>query len=176
VDNSNNTALHLATLNGHTSIVSLLCEHGAEISVKNDENLTPFYLSCRNGFYEISKTLIANYSTQKESTKWIDDYPLHTASYEGAYEVVKLILQKESLFKIDQLNDENKNCLDIAISRGNREVITTLLDHPNWYKLIQNNSSCIEELNSEENMMLLINPLTHLKNIEIVKALFSKHF
>lgn len=63
---------------------------------------------------------------------------MHTACYEGAYEVVRLLLQKGS--KIDQLNNRNENCLDIAIAAGHRDVIRVLLDDPNWYKLIRLNN------------------------------------
>jgi ankyrin repeat protein len=62
---------------------------------------------------------------------------LHLAAYEGAAEVVKLLLLKG--VPIDQLNNENRNCLDIAISRGQREVIRVLLNDENWAKLIRFN-------------------------------------
>lgn len=64
--------------------------------------------------------------------------PLHTAAAEGAHEVVKLLLEKGAM--IDKLDDQNRNCLDIAISRGHREVVRVLLEDPNWYKLIRLNN------------------------------------
>ena len=38
---------------------------------------------------------------------------------------------------IDQLNNENQNCLDVAISRKQREVIYVLFNNENWHKLIR---------------------------------------
>ncbi len=36
LDNNNNTPLHLATINGHSSIVELLCEYDADTGAKNE--------------------------------------------------------------------------------------------------------------------------------------------
>ena len=98
-DNNSNSALHLATLNGHSSIVSLLCEHGADSKKKNDEHVTPFEISCRKGYFEISKILIENYDP-RENLSNSEDYPLHTACYEGAHEVVRVLLQKGSFLSV----------------------------------------------------------------------------
>jgi hypothetical protein len=57
------------------------------------------------------------------------------ACNEGSYEVVRLLLAKGA--PIDLFNHQNKNCLDIAIERGHREVIKVLLRDPGWYKLFQ---------------------------------------
>jgi ankyrin repeat protein len=145
LDNNSNSALHLATLNGHTSIVSLLVDHGAETNLKNDENVTPLEMSCRKGFFEISKTLLENYEPTRHND---DDCPLHTACFEGAHEVVRVLLKKGAL--IDKLNHENRNCLDVAIGRGHREVVRVLLTDPNWAKLIRlnnvyNESECADD-------------------------------
>lgn len=160
-DLASNTALHLATENGHASIVNVLLEHGIDVCAKNEANMTALDVSCRKvtdpedfrpilkitllinstlikkGYFEISKTIINNYSSFNKNDR-LNEFPLHTACYEGAYEVVRLLLQKGS--KIDQLNNRNENCLDIAIAAGHRDVIRVLLDDPNWYKLIRLNN------------------------------------
>ncbi|CAF0975888.1 unnamed protein product, partial [Brachionus calyciflorus] len=137
VDVNSNTSLHMATENGHSSIVSLLLDYGADVTIKNEENITALDLSCRLGFFEISKNIINNCTNFNEREK-LNEYPLHTACYEGAYEVVKLLLHKG--VPIDQLNSQNKNCLEIAIQQGHREVIRVLLDDPNWKKLLRSNN------------------------------------
>lgn len=43
---------------GHSTIVNLLLEFGSDVEAKNELNLTPLDLSCRQGFFEISKMLI----------------------------------------------------------------------------------------------------------------------
>lgn len=61
VDNDSNSSLHFAAENGHSSIVQLLLEFGCDVESKNELNLTPLDLSCRQGFFEISKMLIMRY-------------------------------------------------------------------------------------------------------------------
>jgi ankyrin repeat protein len=148
-DNNANTALHLATMNGSSTIVQLLLDHGADMNVKNEENNSALDLSCRQGYFEISKNLITNYTdglqlkeeANKKETSADDnlrDYPLHVACIEGAAEVVELLLSKNAV--IDKLDDQKQNCLDIAISREHREVIRVLLNDPNWSKLFRINT------------------------------------
>lgn len=116
VDNNFNNSLHLATENGHSSIANLLLELGIDLSVKNEENRTALDVSCRLGYFEISKNIINNCSDLKNQHKIHPEFPLHTACYEGAYEVVKLLLIKG--VPIDKLNKDKKNCLEIAIQQG----------------------------------------------------------
>ena len=138
-DSLGDTPLHLASANGHLSIVNLLLEHEAQLNTKNRNGSTALELSCRLGYFEISKILISKYSVmQNHEVEKKSEYPLHIACHEGAYELVDLLLAKGAV--IDILTEENKNCLDIAISRGHREVIKVLLKDKNWEKLINVNS------------------------------------
>jgi ankyrin repeat protein len=52
---------------------------------------------------------------------------------------------------IDVLDANNQNCLDIAISRGNREVVKVLLNDKNWHKLI--NSRSLDRISHKVNLM-----------------------
>ena len=78
VDNNSNTCLHVATFNGHFSIASLLLDNGINVTAVNEKNLSALDISCRKGFFEISKILISYYATMDEC-----DSPLQTACYEG---------------------------------------------------------------------------------------------
>lgn len=136
LDNDANSPLHLASLNGHLRIVHILVEHGANLNLKNKEGNTALEISCRLGYFEISKVLISRYSViQTSQADKSNQNPLHIACSEGAYELVQLLLDKGAI--IDAPNEENKNCLDIAISMGHREVVKVLLNDKNWEKLIQ---------------------------------------
>lgn len=123
-------------MNGHSSVVSLLLEQGSDANAKNAQNLTALDLSCRKGYFEISKRLISCSNIIEIDFKRSDgDYPLLISAKEGAHEVVVLLLANGA--RIDQLNDSNENCLDIAINNGHRDVIRELLDHKDWLKLIR---------------------------------------
>lgn len=97
LDNNSNTSLHLASSNGHSSIVSALLNHISSLSVRNEDNNTALELSCRNGYFDISKILISHKSAV-ENDKVSNDFPLHVACNEGADEVVKLLLEKVTIY------------------------------------------------------------------------------
>ena len=99
-DNDMNTSLHLASENGHLSIVNILLYYGIELNTKNKNNKSALELSCRRGFFEVSKILISRYSEIKNDDKMVDD-PLLVASYEGAHEVeLKFFYKNIKLFFI----------------------------------------------------------------------------
>jgi ankyrin repeat protein len=76
-DLASNTPLHLATENGHASIVNILLEHGIDVCAKNEENMTALDVSCRKGYFEISKIIINNYSSFNKNDR-LNEFPLHT--------------------------------------------------------------------------------------------------
>ena len=96
VDDNFNNGLHLASEQGHLSIVNILLDSGIDDQAKNKEGSTPLELSCRKGFFEISKLLIRNFkqSSQFSLPSAHSENPLHVACFEGAHEVVRLLLLK----------------------------------------------------------------------------------
>lgn len=77
VDNSSNTPLHLSIQNGHVSIVNILLGYTKNIRAINDDNLTSFELSCRQGNSSISKSIISHAEINES------EFPLHIACFEG---------------------------------------------------------------------------------------------
>ena len=134
-DDEGNAPLHLASMNGHLSVVSILLSFDINVQTKNNEGITALELSCRKGFFEISKLLINSYDTISTPVEKGAINPLHVAACEGAHEVVELLLMKGA--QIDSLNEENENCLDIAIKNNQIEVIRVLLNNQKWKDLIQ---------------------------------------
>ena len=136
VDQNLNKPIHLASAGGYLSIVKILIQINIDINARNDKGYTALDISCRKGFFDISKVLITSFSGMKEFyNSQNNEYPLHTACQEGSYQVVDLLLSKG--YPIDSKNNDNKNCLDIAIEYERREVIKVLLRNENWPKLIE---------------------------------------
>ena len=135
LDDDNNTALHHAANNGHTSIAELLLLYDPKVDFRNNENCTPLELSCRKNFFDISKLLIGSIkSIDVDETTVMNMNPLHIAAQEGAHEVVELLLAKG--FPINMMNMENKNAMDIAMENQKKEVVQVLLKNRNWKRLI----------------------------------------
>jgi hypothetical protein len=86
-------------------------------------------------------------------------------------------LKKKTGAVIDKLNENRKNCLDLAIAGGHTEVVKVLLNDKNWYKLIRtsnhDDSSCyLDELNelnivAHSNNEILNSPIAHMRNSDV---------
>ncbi|KAM3339052.1 ankyrin repeat domain-containing protein 54 [Capsicum galapagoense] len=57
-DSEGRTALHMASANGHRSIVEYLIRNGADVNASNVEKNTPLHWACLNGHIEVVKSLI----------------------------------------------------------------------------------------------------------------------
>ena len=58
--------MHLSAGNGHLEIVKLLLEHGADMHAMNTEGETPYEVSWRSGYREISDLLRKNGADRPE--------------------------------------------------------------------------------------------------------------
>jgi ankyrin repeat protein len=139
-DNQLNTCLLTATENGYERIVELLINNGANMKAQNKDKSNALEISCRKGYFEMTKILIDKMDIHEDIN--LNSGPkslLHLATDDGAHEIVKLLLSRGAL--IDSLNENKQNCLDVAIDRGYQDVIKVLLNDKNWIKLFQNNDN-----------------------------------
>jgi len=87
---NDNTALHMASQNGHTEIVRLLLEAYAEVNAKGRDFNTALHMASRIGNAEIVKLLLEAGADVDAKGK-DDSTALHIASEEGLSEIVKLL-------------------------------------------------------------------------------------
>lgn len=62
-----NTALHLASANGHKEVVEFLLDAGADINLLNNSKNTPLHWACLLGRLEVVKLLIDWHNIKPES-------------------------------------------------------------------------------------------------------------
>jgi ankyrin repeat protein len=139
-DNQSNTCLLTAAENGYERIVELLINNGANMKAQNKDKSNALEISCRKGYFEMTKILVDNMDIHEDIN--LNSGPkslLHLATDDGAHEIVKLLLSRGAF--IDTLNENKQNCLDVAIDRGYSDVIKVLLNDKNWLKLFQNNDN-----------------------------------
>ena len=86
-DDSDNTPLHVAAVNGRRNVVSALCSAGAEVNVKNDTGDTPLHYSAYRGHWEVVKTLLSA-KADIDATNIAGVTPLHMAALLGHTNIV----------------------------------------------------------------------------------------
>jgi hypothetical protein len=123
INNNNNKALTLSSFNGHTEIVRLLLEHGADPNMENTNGDTPLLISSNNGHTEISKLLLEHGADPNiENT----NTPLNLAAVKGHTEIAKLLLEHGAEPNI-LIN--NTTALISATHKEYTEIVKLLLEH-----------------------------------------------
>ena len=66
------------------------------------------------------------------------------------------------------MDHQNRNCLDIAIDKGHREVIRVLLDDPNWHKLIRLTNKVVKKTDEDDDdkLKMVVDPRSSLDRSE----------
>ena len=120
------SALHLASTSGHTAIVELLIQYGADVNSQNYNQETPLYLASRHGQLETTHLLLASGSevSSRDSKNFT---ALHRAALSGHLDVVTLLL--ESGADINARNADDATPLDLASAFGRSDVARLLAEH-----------------------------------------------
>ena len=117
------TALMLASSEGHLEIVKLLIEKGADVNVKNEDGKTALTLASRYGHLEVVKYLVEN-GADVNSKENDGDTALYYAKTEEIKEVLRKAEEKSANSGKDTLNSKQ---LVNAVLDGNFEKVQLLL-------------------------------------------------
>ncbi len=139
-NNSMRTCLIEAAKEDHLKICQILIEYGANLYAVDNDYKNSLQYSCELKHFDISKVLIKYYDQEIEKC-YESKHPIHLAAHEGAHQVIEILLERK--VPIDLLDDNNENCLDIAIRQEHIQCIKILLNHEHWHKLFsqKNNSN-----------------------------------
>ena len=120
------TALHLACRKGHTRVVHLLLERGADPTIFTDPGLTPLMEACKTGSvgcvrrmlsHDVAKTTI-DYQSDQGLTA------LHLASSGGYGEVVKVLLEAGANPTLRY--QDSDTAIAMAEGRGHHDCVALL--------------------------------------------------
>lgn len=125
------TALHIATLEGHESIVRLLLERGAKVNYKDYEGRTALIWAARSAplgeeLVDVFQLLLAKGADLGACDAAYGATVLHWAASKGRVETVKLLLDNGANVSARTLHQEG--AIDWASKDGNVEVVRVLMD------------------------------------------------
>lgn len=129
VNEDGETALHLATVNGHVGAVRTLLENKAKVdAIAQNNNLTALHLAAINGRTPIIPLLLAakaNINARSNSTKRT---PLHLAILSGMDEAARFLVEAKA--NLDCKDSwESLSALDTARKQKNNELVKFLQEH-----------------------------------------------
>ncbi|KAL5509390.1 hypothetical protein EMCRGX_G004757 [Ephydatia muelleri] len=119
------TALHFASMNGHTNIAKLLISAGLDINQQNPDGATPLYVASETGYAQVVKVLVENHANLNLKLKLTGESALHVAAFRG-HSNVALVLITAGCDVNSQANN-GSTALFHASQKGHLGVVNALL-------------------------------------------------
>lgn len=99
-------------------------------------------------------------------TQGCKTYPLLLASGNGKNEIVKLLLSYNASIYIT--DEQNRNCLDLALENDHKDVVVTILNDKNWTQVIHKKGNHMQYENlifkMPDTMEIILNQIENKKN------------
>jgi ankyrin repeat protein len=142
-DQENNTILHIASYNGHETLVEYLLNKGANTDAKDNDDRIPLHLASQLGHVKVVKQLLEKGHKSTVGDKW-GFTPLHRAAYKGHKKVVTLLL--DAGFNVNARNHRKETPLHGAAHQGINDVIDLLISKgANVEAVCEDKKTCLHE-------------------------------
>ena len=122
------TPLHSAAVNGNDTVISVLIQHGAEVSERGYLGGTALHHACNKGHVACIHELMRHGADVEASESKKESSPLHVAAYFNRPECVKVLLDKYSA-SINATNKFGNTALSQAAFKGNLDVVKLLTSY-----------------------------------------------
>ncbi|XP_075419304.1 ankyrin repeat domain-containing protein 23 isoform X2 [Tenrec ecaudatus] len=123
-DKLHRTALHWASLKGHSQLVTKLLEAGADVDARDLLDRTPMFWACRGGHLDILKQLLKQ-GAQVNARDKIWSTPLHVAVRTGHCDCLEHLIACGA--HINAQDKEGDTALHEAVRHGHYRAMKVLL-------------------------------------------------
>ena len=119
------TPLHEAAHLGHSGVVSILTEHGANVAAIDSNHHTPLHLAANSGHSAVIRTLV-EHGADTAANDLDQQTPLHLAAHSGHSTVFSTLVKYGANINARDANQHTP--LHLAVLAQNEETIKVLLD------------------------------------------------
>jgi ankyrin repeat protein len=123
-DNESRSPIYYAAMEGHTAIIAILCEHGADSNTQGGYYGHVLQAACFGGYLDAVKVLLTNGADVNAQGGEYGN-ALYAACDRGHLEVVKELLVKGA--EVNAQGGKYGNALQAACSEGHVDVVEELL-------------------------------------------------
>uniref|UniRef100_A0AC35ESP0 Uncharacterized protein n=1 Tax=Panagrolaimus sp. PS1159 TaxID=55785 RepID=A0AC35ESP0_9BILA len=166
------TPLFYAIKNGSISMIKLLINNGANTLSKIDGKKIPLDIAITDGNISMVKLLLEELRDDEDENRKV--FPLHDAVEKRQLKVLKSII-KRGYAVIDQINEANQTCLELAIETNFVEGVSYLLNLKHWERLMRRRFKPITELDPhpQSPMQLLITKMPQMAKLVLDKCVYT---
>ena len=128
------TALHWAALNGHSNVVKVLAERGADLNAVSKSLGTPLHAAARRDHANVARALVEAGADIESRSPTEDFTPLHQASFEGHVATALVLIEAGAdVNAVSQLDPSTlwgmgkASVLHLAKRHGHPDIVAALI-------------------------------------------------
>lgn len=118
------TPLHVAAFKGHSEMVDLLIQYGADVNLQSEIDYTPLHFATQEGHLEIAKKLLNRKADINLASH--NGTPLYVAVMNDHMDMVNLLLTEAA---DPNIITKAETPLDLALEKGNLPLANVLRNH-----------------------------------------------
>ena len=146
-----------AAFYGDTDKIKSFITKGTDINIKDSSGYTATHYAARNNHIDSVKYLLSEGACVNCTTKCGKDTPLHRAAFVGNLEIVRLLLQHNADYKLQ--NTDGQTSLHKAVQGGHEDIIKLLLTYDDLVHLCDNKGKAACEYAKDEEVSNLLKAL-----------------
>lgn len=127
------TALHMAAMSGHRTVLEMLITKGVDIVIKDRDGRTALFQATKQGFKSIVELLLKRKEIKTDIEAWMGQESLLFAAEKGYGSIVKLLLDSD--VDCDATDASDRTAMVLAAANGNATIVKSMyLPHLSFHQ------------------------------------------